>query len=105
MATQPPTIACDLGPLSPAERERRATLARTLVGRASSIQELADGYALEFPATAELAQESLEWLLFERRFAAIEDALAAQGKTPADASLDEMDALWDAAKAAEKKSG
>jgi ATP diphosphatase len=44
-------------------------------------------------------------LKFERRFAAIEDALAAQGKTPADASLDEMDALWDAAKAAEKKSG
>ena len=36
---------------------------------------------------------------FERRFAAIEAALAAEGRTPADASLDEMEALWQAAKA------
>lgn len=40
---------------------------------------------------------------FERRFAFIERALAAQGKTPKDATLAEMDALWDAAKAEEKK--
>lgn len=39
---------------------------------------------------------------FTRRFAAIEAALAARGKTPQDSSLEEMDALWDAAKAAEK---
>jgi ATP diphosphatase len=39
---------------------------------------------------------------FERRFASIERALAARGKTPKDATLAEMDALWDAAKAAEK---
>jgi nucleoside triphosphate diphosphatase len=39
---------------------------------------------------------------FERRFAAIEAALAARGKRPQDATLAEMDALWDAAKAAEK---
>jgi len=39
---------------------------------------------------------------FERRFAAIEQALAARGKTPKDATLAEMDALWDEAKAAEK---
>ena len=38
---------------------------------------------------------------FERRFAAIERALAARGKTPRDATLAEMDALWDAAKAGE----
>jgi nucleoside triphosphate diphosphatase len=38
---------------------------------------------------------------FERRFAAIERALAERGKTPADATLAEMDALWDEAKAAE----
>jgi nucleoside triphosphate diphosphatase len=38
---------------------------------------------------------------FERRFASIERALAALGKSPQDASLAEMDALWDAAKAAE----
>jgi nucleoside triphosphate diphosphatase len=35
---------------------------------------------------------------FERRFAAIERALAARGKAPTDATLAEMDALWDAAK-------
>ena len=39
---------------------------------------------------------------FERRFAMIERALAAQGKTPQEASLDEMDALWNEAKAQEK---
>jgi nucleoside triphosphate diphosphatase len=38
---------------------------------------------------------------FERRFAAIERALAARGKSPAEATLAEMDALWDEAKAAE----
>jgi len=39
---------------------------------------------------------------FERRFASIERALASQGKMPKDATLAEMDALWDAAKAEEK---
>jgi ATP diphosphatase len=39
---------------------------------------------------------------FERRFGAIEQALAARGKTPKDADLAEMDALWNDAKAAEK---
>jgi nucleoside triphosphate diphosphatase len=41
---------------------------------------------------------------FERRFAAIERALAAEGKTPKGATLTEMDALWDAAKAKEQAS-
>ena len=41
-------------------------------------------------------------LKFERRFGAIEDALAGSGKKPNDATLAEMDALWDQAKAAEK---
>jgi len=39
---------------------------------------------------------------FERRFGSIERALAAKGKAPQDATLAEMDALWDAAKAQEK---
>jgi nucleoside triphosphate diphosphatase len=38
---------------------------------------------------------------FERRFAAIEHALAARGKAPQDATLAEMDALWEEAKALE----
>ena len=39
---------------------------------------------------------------FERRFAAIEEALARLGRGPAEATLAELDALWEAAKAAEK---
>jgi ATP diphosphatase len=39
---------------------------------------------------------------FTRRFRSIEAALAAKGKHPKDSTLEEMDALWDAAKAAEK---
>jgi nucleoside triphosphate diphosphatase len=38
---------------------------------------------------------------FERRFAAIEASLAAQGKGPQDATLAEMDALWNEAKKTE----
>ena len=40
---------------------------------------------------------------FERRFAAIERALAAQGKTPFEATLAEMEALWNEAKAEERR--
>lgn len=39
---------------------------------------------------------------FTRRFAAVEDGLAAEGRSPAEAGLAEMDALWDRAKAAER---
>jgi len=39
---------------------------------------------------------------FIRRFNAVEDALAAQGKTPAQSNLAEMDAHWDRVKAKEK---
>ncbi len=38
---------------------------------------------------------------FTRRFGAIETALAADGRKPADASLDEMETLWQRAKAGE----
>jgi nucleoside triphosphate diphosphatase len=40
---------------------------------------------------------------FERRFAFIENALAARAKTPQQSTLEEMDALWNAAKAAENE--
>ncbi len=39
---------------------------------------------------------------FERRFRFIEKALAANGKAPAEASLQEMEALWTMAKQSEK---
>lgn len=41
-------------------------------------------------------------LKFERRFRAVEAALAAAGKTPQQAGLDEMDALWDSVKREER---
>jgi ATP diphosphatase len=40
---------------------------------------------------------------FTRRFGAVEAALAAQGKRPQDSTLEEMDALWEAAKRAERR--
>jgi len=40
---------------------------------------------------------------FERRFRFIEARLAEQNRTPAQSNLDEMDGLWNAAKAAEKR--
>jgi nucleoside triphosphate diphosphatase len=39
---------------------------------------------------------------FTRRFRAIETALAQDGRRPEDSTLEEMDALWNAAKAREK---
>lgn len=39
---------------------------------------------------------------FTRRFSGVEQRLAAIGKRPVDSNLSEMDALWDAVKAAEK---
>lgn len=39
---------------------------------------------------------------FARRFAAVEAALAAEGRTPAEASLDEMEQAWQHAKRAER---
>jgi MazG family protein len=40
---------------------------------------------------------------FVRRFESIETALAAEGRRPEDATLEEMNTLWDAAKDAERK--
>jgi nucleoside triphosphate diphosphatase len=42
---------------------------------------------------------------FERRFAAVEQALAERGKSPSQASLAEMDGLWNEAKARERSAG
>ncbi len=42
---------------------------------------------------------------FTRRFGAVEATLAAQGRTPADATLAEMEAAWQVEKAREKRDG
>ena len=39
---------------------------------------------------------------FVRRFNAVEDGLAKSGRAPEDATLEEMDGLWNAAKRAER---
>ena len=39
---------------------------------------------------------------FSRRFGSIENALAAQGRTPAESNLEEMEALWQSAKRRER---
>ncbi|GAB5534583.1 MAG: nucleoside triphosphate pyrophosphohydrolase [Rubricoccaceae bacterium] len=41
---------------------------------------------------------------FTRRFQSVEAGLATQGRTPKDATLGEMDALWEAAKSDERRS-
>ena len=40
---------------------------------------------------------------FERRFRYVEERLQEQGRTPDQATLEEMDRLWDEAKASEKR--
>ncbi|MDC1303702.1 nucleoside triphosphate pyrophosphohydrolase, partial [Ascidiaceihabitans sp.] len=42
---------------------------------------------------------------FTKRFEGVEAKLAEMGKTPAQSDLAEMDALWDAVKVDERKSG
>jgi len=54
---------------------------------------------LEVDAEASLRQANAK---FERRFRKIEDALHASGRRVGDASLDEMETLWQQAKAAER---
>lgn len=53
---------------------------------------------LDLDPEAALAAANLK---FRRRFAAIESGLAERGKSPADATLEEMDELWEKAKEGE----
>ena len=84
--------------------EIEAELDRPEMNRAATAGEVGDllfavvNLARHLDADPEAVQTNLK---FERRFAAIERALAAQGKAPQQASLAEMDALWNEAKAAE----
>ena len=57
---------------------------------------------LEIDPEGALAAANLK---FRRRFAAVEAGLAASGRNLAEASLDEMEAEWQAAKRAEKQPG
>jgi uncharacterized protein YabN with tetrapyrrole methylase and pyrophosphatase domain len=56
---------------------------------------------LDVDPEAALAAANLK---FRRRFARVEAGLAGRGKSPADATLEEMDELWDDAKQEEAAS-
>lgn len=88
--------------------ELRAALAGAAgVDREAAAEEVGDllftlanlARKLEIDPEAALAACNLK---FRRRFAAIETALAERGKTAADATLAEMDELWDEAKRRER---
>lgn len=89
--------------------EIEAELDRAEMNKAASEREVGDllfavvnlARHLDADPEAVLRQTNLK---FERRFAAIERALAARGKTPQQSSLPEMDALWNEAKEAEQAS-
>lgn len=86
--------------------ETRAEIARGAAGREALREEIGDllftvanlARRLEIDPEGALAQTNLK---FRRRFRAIEESLAGQGKKLGEASLAELDALWDSAKAAE----
>jgi len=85
--------------------EIEAEIARGETGKAAAevgdllfaVVNLARHFGADPEATLRAANQK-----FERRFAAIERALAANGRRPQDATLAEMDALWDEAKATER---
>jgi MazG family protein len=99
----------DAGAVLDKVREETGEIAAALDANESS-QRLSDEIGDLLFATAQLARHAKinpETALreanarFERRFRHIERALAARGRTPADAGMDELEALWAEAKKAE----
>ena len=90
-----------------AEEARELNEARQTLGEAEIFEEFGDllfvvaNLARHLKIDPEAALRAAN-AKFTRRFAAIEAALAARGKRPEASDLAEMDALWDAAKRAEK---
>ena len=97
------------GELRPADRvpsENELVEARETLPHAKQVEEFGDLMFVMANLARHLDIDPEEALRhanrkFTRRFASIEDALGAKGKTPAQSTLEEMDALWDQAKAAE----
>ena len=83
-----------------AELDRPETDQEAMVGEIGDLLFAAVNLARHLKVDADQALRSTN-VKFERRFAAIEAALGAQGRAPADSSLDEMEALWQRAKTAE----
>jgi ATP diphosphatase len=83
-----------------AELDRPETDREAMTGEVGDLLFAVVNLARHLKVDADQALRSTN-IKFERRFRAIEDALAAESRTPADASLDEMEVLWQRAKAAE----
>jgi hypothetical protein len=60
-------IACNLGALDEAQRERRAELAARLRSSVREILPTADGYTLRLPSNDKILLEIAEFVLLERR--------------------------------------
>lgn len=60
-------IACNLDALTPAQRERRAALARRIERRAGTVAESESGFRLELPNDPALCEDVLSLILLERR--------------------------------------
>jgi MazG family protein len=84
-------VAEEISELREAPEEKRAEELGDLLFAMANI---ARHYGLDAEAALRGANAK-----FERRFRFIEDELAKSGKTPAESSLAEMDAIWNAAKA------
>ena len=81
--------------------------ARDTMGHDEMVEEMGDLLFVVANLARHLGVEPEEALRrtnakFTRRFEAVEQALAENGKRPEDSTLEEMDALWDAVKAEEK---
>ncbi|MEL6168185.1 MAG: nucleoside triphosphate pyrophosphohydrolase [Pseudomonadota bacterium] len=93
-----------------AEEARELVEAKSSADKAHLVEEMGDFLFVAANLARHLGIDPEEALRganakFTRRFEAIEDALAATGRRPEDSTLAEMDALWDAAKTAERTAG
>ena len=62
-----PVIACELGALSPPERQRRAELADALKSAIVNVTDLPSGYEIHVGGDAVIATEVHEFVALERR--------------------------------------
>lgn len=59
-------FACDMSAMAPHERRDHQNVVREIFSAVSAIDDVADGYAFEVPATAELLVRTGEFLTLER---------------------------------------
>jgi len=103
-----PDAAGALGKLEEEVRELKEALASGEAGRARVGEEVGDLFFSAVNVARMLGHDPESALKganrkFRRRFRHVEDRLRENGRKPADATLTEMDALWDEAKEREKE--